>query len=232
MLALDDAVCNDLPDSERKHLRALHVEVGETTRLVDGKGNARVGILSLFDKDNCIISELLETPTNEPLQERILLISQIDPTHLETAVGLLVPLGVTQIVILHTQYSQLLPRFRVQRHTGIAIAAMKQCNRSRIPKFDFAEDGRGWKLVEVLDNLPSSERFLADSAGEPVTPKLLSELNRDTNLVIAVGPEGGLTDQERVLLLSYEFRPISLGARILRTELASATALAKLSDDK
>jgi 16S rRNA (uracil1498-N3)-methyltransferase len=47
-------------------------------------------------------------------------------------------------------------------------------------------------------------------------------------LLLAVGPEGGWTDDEVALLESRGFVRYSLGARILRTDTALIALLAKL----
>jgi 16S rRNA (uracil1498-N3)-methyltransferase len=47
--------------------------------------------------------------------------------------------------------------------------------------------------------------------------------------VLAIGPEGGWTDEERDMALKAGFHEASLGRLILRTETAVIAALASLS---
>ncbi|MDI6452617.1 RsmE family RNA methyltransferase [Peloplasma aerotolerans] len=64
------------------------------------------------------------------------------------------------------------------------------------------------------------------------TTSLKDAFNIDiSNLKIAViiGPEGGISDQERQLLLSQKVVPVSLGQYILPTEIASLYVLSYLS---
>lgn len=46
--------------------------------------------------------------------------------------------------------------------------------------------------------------------------------------VLALGPEGGFTTKEVDTFLSYHFKPVQLGARVLRVETAVSVALGKL----
>ena len=47
-------------------------------------------------------------------------------------------------------------------------------------------------------------------------------------MLLAVGPEGGWTDEEVALLEEHGFARYSLGSRILRTDTATVALLAQL----
>lgn len=51
---------------------------------------------------------------------------------------------------------------------------------------------------------------------------------KHSEIALIIGPEGGLSDEEIKLACHYEFLPLSLGPRILRTETAAITALGVL----
>lgn len=48
------------------------------------------------------------------------------------------------------------------------------------------------------------------------------------NIALLIGPEGGFSAQEIEQILSYNFNPLSLGPRVLRTETAAIAALSVL----
>jgi 16S rRNA (uracil1498-N3)-methyltransferase len=48
-------------------------------------------------------------------------------------------------------------------------------------------------------------------------------------VTLAIGPEGGWTAEEVAQLTAGGFQPVSLGARILRSETAALTALGVLN---
>jgi 16S rRNA (uracil1498-N3)-methyltransferase len=62
---------------------------------------------------------------------------------------------------------------------------------------------------------------LLDAKGEPIAREPMV-----APVTIAVGPEGGLELGERDQLSGAGFRPVSLGANVLRFETAAVAALA------
>jgi 16S rRNA (uracil1498-N3)-methyltransferase len=68
-----------------------------------------------------------------------------------------------------------------------------------------------------------SERANARSLGVALKDRIASQA------VLAIGPEGGWTDEERDAALKAGFQEASLGQFILRTETAVIAALAALS---
>jgi 16S rRNA (uracil1498-N3)-methyltransferase len=77
-----------------------------------------------------------------------------------------------------------------------------------------------WTDFAAQSDLPG-QRFVAHFGGDPV-----SHVQGD--VVFAVGPEGGFTDDEIVLATKLSWKMVDLGPRILRVETA-AIALATLS---
>jgi 16S rRNA (uracil1498-N3)-methyltransferase len=102
----------------------------------------------------------------------------------------------------------------------VAVAAAEQSGRSRVP---VVVEPR--PLEAALPALPATAtRYLLDPLGAslaalpgPVSP-----------LALLVGPEGGLSEEERSLAASVGFGAVRLGPRILRTETAPLAALAVL----
>ena len=76
--------------------------------------------------------------------------------------------------------------------------------------------------VEGALNLILTERYPGQSLASMVPQKA------DTSIRIAVGPEGGWTQEELELAFKGGFAPVSMGERILRTETATIAALSIL----
>src|SRR5690625_2376570 len=57
----------------------------------------------------------------------------------------------------------------------------------------------------------------------------LQKLRKNDEIVIFIGPEGGITSEEVDILKTADFIPVKLGNRILRTETASPYALSSIS---
>ncbi|HWG42451.1 MAG TPA: RsmE family RNA methyltransferase [Gemmataceae bacterium] len=131
----------------------------------------------------------------------------------------LTELGVTSFVPLQTARSVVHPREtkldKLQRHV---IEASKQCGRNVLlhvrPMVEWSAFCRSAELPE--------RRLLGHPGGES---KRKETAERDT--VVAVGPEGGFTDEEVALARAAGWRLLDLGPRILRVETA-AIALAVL----
>ena len=77
---------------------------------------------------------------------------------------------------------------------------------------------------EELDALfPTANRVVAHPSPEGNPAPRAGE-----RLLLAVGPEGGWTDEEVAFLESHGFARYSLGPRILRTDTALVSLLARL----
>ncbi|MCJ7841827.1 16S rRNA (uracil(1498)-N(3))-methyltransferase [Lederbergia sp. NSJ-179] len=59
--------------------------------------------------------------------------------------------------------------------------------------------------------------------------QILSTMEKSEKVIIVFGPEGGMTDQEKNVLVENEFKICGLGPRILRTETAPLYTLAAIS---
>ncbi len=134
----------------------------------------------------------------------------------------LVELGATRLVPLRTARSVRGAGDSTTKLTRYVVEASKQCGRNRLmeiaPLIDFAE---------LLKAVASTRRVLAHPGGRPFT-----EIDFPTahDVSIAVGPEGGFTENELGQSLEAGWKTVDLGVRILRVEtaaiaLASAVAL-------
>lgn len=111
----------------------------------------------------------------------------------------------------------------LERLQANAVEAAEQCGVLAIPKVAAPQ-----KLRDLLESWPSDRRIIfCDEDSETQNP--LPALSRLTErrLALLVGPEGGFSDEERLLLRSLPFvTAIPLGPRILRADTAAVAALA------
>lgn len=111
---------------------------------------------------------------------------------------------------------------KVAHWRGIVIAACEQCGRARLP--DLAAP---LPLVEWLARAAPVARLrlqLAVDAGE----SLITAMTGADAIELLIGPEGGLSNEERNAAERAGYRPVALGPRVLRTETAAIAALALL----
>jgi 16S rRNA (uracil1498-N3)-methyltransferase len=134
----------------------------------------------------------------------------------------LTELGVTAFVPLSMQRSVVQPReAKLEKLRRYVIEASKQCGRNRL--MQVSEVTEWMKFIERAD-LPG-RRYLAHPGGGG---KVRDLHGKDTDLIAAVGPEGGFTDGEVTEALAMGWMGIDLGARVLRVE-SAAIALAAVA---
>lgn len=111
---------------------------------------------------------------------------------------------------------------RRERWERIANEASRQCGRSAAPIVDAP---CGWE--EALARVPAdAARFcLWERATEPLGPLLLRALTTRAPLAFAIGPEGGLTDDEAHHARDGGWSIVTLGRLTLRTETVAASVL-------
>lgn len=216
-----------LPEQAGLHLtRVLRLEAGAPITLFDGTGGEYSGTLERDGKKFWArVGEHHAVERESPLHATLLQ-GVARGERMDFIVQKATELGVTRIVPVLTERSVVKiderQRSRKQEHwQAVAISACEQCGRNRVP--EVAPPAR---LAEALDALaPGSTRcLLAADAAAP-----LNDVPRQGDgVVLLVGPEGGLSDDERRLARLREFVDYRLGPRILRTETAGLTALTTL----
>jgi 16S rRNA (uracil1498-N3)-methyltransferase len=102
---------------------------------------------------------------------------------------------------------------------AIAVSACEQCGRNRLPTIE--TPGR---LIDYLGTMPPGGTRLLLEPGAAARTAAPS----DDAVSIAIGPEGGLDEEEIEAFRLAGFAPIRLGPRVLRTETAAIAALAWL----
>ena len=103
------------------------------------------------------------------------------------------------------------------RIRGRMQSALVQSHSAWLP--DVIEDASPEDAIGRLPNVGT--RIVLDGGGEPI-----ARLTPTPPVAIAIGPEGGLERTELAMLREARFRPVSLGANVLRFETAAIAALA------
>jgi 16S rRNA (uracil1498-N3)-methyltransferase len=205
----------------------LRAQAGQLYELSDG---ARVclGRIEKVARDSVEFALLEELPANEPTFHVTLLLSMVKFDAFEWAIEKATELGVAEIVPLAAARSEkaliAAAEKRSERWRRIVLEAAQQSRRVRLPvlqpvaKPAAAFAARGDRLGIFL-----SERADAPPLRIALRSQAVSEA------VLAIGPEGGWTDEESDAALKAGFHEASLGKLILRTETAVIAALAALT---
>jgi 16S rRNA (uracil1498-N3)-methyltransferase len=102
---------------------------------------------------------------------------------------------------------------------AIVVNACEQCGRNRLPAVESPR-----RLLDYLGALPAGGARLLLEPGAEARPA--APIGGD--VTVAIGPEGGLDEEEIEAFRLAGFQTMRLGPRVLRTETAAIAALAYL----
>lgn len=154
--------------------------------------------------------------------ELVLAFSCVRPGPVEQILRHGTELGVSRFVPLLPVRAHRRPAEVKQRWQSIVAAASAQSQRAHMPVLSPPLNFDDFIQKEPA---PASKILLSTEYGaEPLLAFL--EKNSPCDITILVGPEGGLSDEEKAKAIEAGFCPVSLGTGILRTETAAVVAAA------
>jgi 16S rRNA (uracil1498-N3)-methyltransferase len=207
----------------------LRAQAGQQYELSDG-ARVYLGRIESVTRDRVEFALLEELPAYEPPVRTTLLLSVVKFDAFEWAIEKATELGVSGIVPLAAARSKkgLLAAAakRAERWQKIILEAAQQSRRVRLPAL---------QPLTKPEAAFSSHRaalsvFLSERTDAPPLRQVLEGASATASeAALAIGPEGGWTDDEVGLAITAGFQEASLGRLILRTETAVVAALASLS---
>ncbi len=205
-----------LDDQEIHHLKVRRARDGDEVEVLDGAGLQAVGTLVRVGRTWAV--EISAAQMTDPPPAFTLAVAAGDRERFGWMVEKSVELGVTRIVPLETArtagVATGLKQAHVTRLKRSALEAIKQCGAPWTPEID-----NSLPLPTFLGQTLTGSQWLADQHGDP-TPALLDE----TPVAVIIGPEGGLTDEEREAAVQAGYTPVALGTHTLRFETAALAA--------
>ncbi len=213
--------------AEAKHaVTVSRLQAGESISVGNGSGFTASGVIVSAEPDEFVI-EVESVRTSEPASPAIWLVQALAKGDRdEYAVQQATELGVDGVIPWSAQRSIVKwegakIRKGHDRWSAIVREATKQSVRPWIPEVaDLAS-------LAVLTALAAGTRMLVL---EPTADLALSALELDDrDIVLVVGPEGGIGASELARLTAAGAEPVRLGDTVLRTSTAGPAALAVLS---
>jgi 16S rRNA (uracil1498-N3)-methyltransferase len=135
----------------------------------------------------------------------------------------LTELGVTSLMPLVTERGVAQPTAgALDRLRRSGIEAAKQCGRNRLMK---VAEPQAWPTYLSSESAAGSARRLVAHFGGISLAELDRDISKAIPTELAIGPEGGFTDEEAAAAVAAGWQIVDLGPRILRVETA-AIALA------
>ena len=211
----------------------LRAQPGQLYELSDGTSAwlARIETVERNRVEFALI-EQLEAP--QPGVETTLLLSIVKFDAFEWALEKATELGVSRIVPLAAARSEkgLLAAAtkRSQRWQKILLESSQQSRRLRVPLLDDpVKPAQAFAAQSAKVRLLLSERSDAPSIRKALGRVIDASNANPATAALAIGPEGGWTDDELSSARSCGFQEASLGQLILRTETAVISALSSLN---
>lgn len=115
---------------------------------------------------------------------------------------------------------------KMERMNKIAKEAAEQSHRTSLLT---VEKPVSFKEMINLKNKYDLCLYAYEITSKDKSLKEVLKENSYENIIILIGPEGGISDKEVDILNKNNFLPVSLGPRILRTEVAPTYAMAAIS---
>ncbi len=213
----------ELDGSEAHHLlHVLRAKVGDRVGLFNGQGDEAVAELINYRKRSAELRILDCWTTPAEPDELILATALPKGDRARWLVEKATELGVTRIIPLRTARSVVEPgEGKMDKLTQAAIAACKQCGRSRLPRLDPLTT-----LSDVLREFsatsPTQILLLADPYAQQNVGELFATVGSWHQTTIAlIGPEGGFTADEYSAAIAAGATPARLSPHILRIETAA-----------
>jgi len=213
----------DQKDDIRHLTKALRVTLGEKIELcIEENGEEWITVVTALDTDAVILTAIEKSDVNRESPIEITLyqgLPKADKMELivqkstELGIKTIVPVEMDRCVVKLKDKDR---QKKQERWQKIAYEAAKQSKRSHIPRIALPI-----KLKALEETLKEHDLviFLYENEKDQSLKGSLQKCD-GKSVGIVVGPEGGFSDDEAVLLAHYGCVTTTLGPRILRTETA------------
>lgn len=220
-LSLDKVI--ELEEEGAHYLRTvLRLKKGQLITLFNGSGGEYQGQAVEVSRKRVLIE--LQSFSERSVESGLRIVLGLGVSRgdrMDFSVQKSVELGIAQITPLQTERCVVQLRSekslnKVRHWQKIAQHAAEQCGRTCRPVVDAVES------LDVWTKQQSGLKLFFD----PFAKQTLKQLQPESQkITLLAGPEGGFSEQERVIAKQAGFIPVQLGPRVLRTETAALAAL-------
>ncbi|MER6817481.1 16S rRNA (uracil(1498)-N(3))-methyltransferase [Spirillospora sp. NPDC000708] len=217
-----------LDGAEGRHAATVRrLRPGERVDLTDGAGMLAECVVAAADRASLTLDVLSRRTDPAPAPRLVVVQALPKGDRGELAVETMTEAGVDEIVPWAaarcvTQWRPERREKALGRWRNAAREAAKQARRSRLPEVpDLAS------TADVADRIAAASLALVlhEDAQEPLSAV---EPPEDGDIVLVVGPEGGIADEELERFAAAGGRPTRLGPTVLRTSTAGVAAASVL----
>lgn len=208
-------------------IRVLRTKVNSPLILFNGDGFEYLAVtLDENTKKTSVLIESKSRVDNESNLSITLIQGMSRQDRMETSVQKSVELGVNKIIPVLCQRSNLrLNPEKISKKLShlrsIAVSASEQSGRCIVPE-----------ITDLCSIENMGQHFSKQSIKITLEPKAEKSLKdftlSDNSVVIFIGPEGGLNEEELLHLKEQNFETVRFGPRILRTETAGPAVISAM----
>lgn len=210
------------PQQQHYLLRVLRLRDGDQFIAMNGMGK---WWLTKLQGTQGEIVEILEVKTELPVSITLMM-ALPKGNGFDEVIRCCTELGVTSIAPVLSDRSLLNPSSqKLERWRRIASESAEQSERAVIPTI---LEPVAFK-TSINENT-ATHSYICEARGDyPHLKQVINNANTAREIIIAIGPEGGWTDQELEIAVKSGFVAISLGCRILRAVTAPIVAISLIA---
>ena len=205
-------------------IKVLRIEVGEIFRVSDGNGGwANVQVNEVTKRS--LETTVLEVGRQEPLEIKFTVVQALPKSdRAKEAVELLTEAGADVIVPWLANRS--ISRTEViSKFATTAREASKQSRRLFIPQLHETVKEKG--VIELIKGADLALVF--HESAQVKLSEIITPQTKAKNVVVVIGPEGGITDEELAAFAAAGAHVAGLGRPILRSAHAGLAALSAVN---
>ena len=222
-----------LPEGTARHVQVLRLQPGHQITLFNGQGGEWNATITRMGRSDVEVTLGVHRPDEREAGRAVqLALGMPANERMDWLVEKATELGAASLQPLHTSRSVLrLAGERAdkkQKHwQSVAVSACEQCGGNRVPAVAPVQDLAAWlkSLPPIDPQAPALRCLLSLADGSMPLAQAMARLNPSAPVCFLSGPEGGLSPAEEALATAHGFVPVTLGARVLRSETAALAAL-------
>lgn len=216
-----------LNDYRAEHIiKVLKLPVNH--RLTVGGINGDVGTATIHAINNnaVTLTNIVLTAPPPPQIDVELILALPRPRMLQRSLQTIATMGVKKLHLIHTERVEKsfwqTPLLKEEAIAEQLILGLEQAKATQMPELIQHKKWRPF-VHEQLPLMKQQQKIIAHPGDYPAATQLPVQPS-----VLAIGPEGGFTQEEVDTFIAHQFCPVQLGNRILRVETAVPVLLAKL----
>lgn len=225
---LEDSNLIEIAGDEAHHaIKVLRITVGEEILISDGAGNwVRASVENIEKKS--FTAKVLERGFQSEKSPRLIVVQGLPKSdRVKDAIEILVESGVD--LIIPWQADRSISKWRqdsLDKWQSAAVAATKQSRRFRKPEII---DGLSLSQLLEIESENSVVLVMHESATTKLSEVVTSKFSGMSEIIIVIGPEGGISDSELAVLEGAGAHIVGLGPEVFRSAHAGGAALSAVS---